>query len=224
MVRSRTAQLIFQSFYCAFGIVGILGSFGMYDGSFDNVFYVYFTNLSNYLCIAVMFFELVQTANRKQDGYVKLSPALKFISVTAILLTFFVFNLLLANAPDRNPLENFKVTSITFHVVLPLMLVSDWLLFYEHRKVKWTYPLYSTVFPLVYLAFVYMRAWLVNFDTAVPKLYPYFFIDANQQGIAGVVRWCLILLAAFIVLGYILMAVDRMMPAAKESTPIDSAD
>ena len=32
MVRSRTAQLIFQSFYCAFGIVGILGSFGMYDG------------------------------------------------------------------------------------------------------------------------------------------------------------------------------------------------
>ena len=76
MVRSRTAQLIFQSFYCAFGIVGILGSFGMYDGSFDNVFYVYFTNLSNYLCIAVMFFELVQTANRKQDGYVKLSPAL----------------------------------------------------------------------------------------------------------------------------------------------------
>lgn len=149
---------------------------------------------------------------------------MKFISVTAILLTFFVFNLLLANAPDRNPLENFKVTSITFHVVLPLMFVADWLLFYEHRKVKWTYPLYSTVFPLVYLAFVYMRAWLVNFDTAVPKLYPYFFIDANQQGIAGVVRWCLILLAAFIVLGYILMAVDRMMPAAKESTPIDSAD
>lgn len=224
MVRSRTAQLIFQSFYCAFGIVGILGSFGMYDGSFDNVFYVYFTNLSNYLCIAVMFFELVQTANRKQDGYVKLSPALKFISVTAILLTFFVFNLLLANAPDRNPLENFKVTSITFHVVLPLMFVADWLLFYEHRKVKWTYPLDSTVFPLVYLAFVYMRAWLVNFDTAVPKLYPYFFIDVNQQGIAGVVRWCLILLAAFIVLGYILMAVDRMMPAARESTPIDSAD
>ncbi|MUH59698.1 Pr6Pr family membrane protein [Bifidobacterium canis] len=214
MVRSRTAQLIFQSFYCALGIVGIIGSFGFYEHSFDNVFYVYFTNLSNYLCIAIMFFELVQTANRKSDGFVKLSPALKFIAVTAILLTFFVFNLLLAGAPDRDPAQNYTITSITFHVVLPLMFVADWLLFYEHRKVKWTYPLYSTIFPLTYLALVYVRAWLVNWDANVPKLYPYFFIDLNQQGVGGVVRWCVILLAAFIILGYILMAIDRMLPAA----------
>lgn len=147
MVRSRTAQLIFQSFYVAIGLVGIVGSLGFYEHSFDDVFYVYFTNLSNYLCIAVMLLELIQTAQRKADGFVTLSPAVKFISVTAILLTFFVFNILLAGAPDRDPAQNFTITSISFHVVLPLLFVFDWILFYEHGRVKWTYPLYSTIFP-----------------------------------------------------------------------------
>lgn len=223
MVRSRTAQLIFQSFYIAFGCVGILGSFGLYDAEFDGTFYVYFTNLSNYLCIAVMLFELVQTANRKGDGYVRLSPAVKFISVTAILLTFFVFNFLLAGAADRDPLSNFKVTSIIFHTVLPLMFVADWILFYEHRKVKWTYPLYSMIFPLVYLAFVYVRAWMVNFDANTPLLYPYFFLDLDQQGTGGVVRWCCILLVAFVALGYILMGIDRSIksPQATQAQSIE---
>ena len=199
MVRSRTAQLIFQSFYVAIGLVGIVGSLGFYEHSFDDVFYVYFTNLSNYLCIAVMLLELIQTAQRKADGFVTLSPAVKFISVTAILLTFFVFNILLAGAPDRDPAQNFTITSISFHVVLPLLFVFDWILFYEHGRVKWTYPLYSTIFPLMYLAFVYIRAWMVGFDLNVPKLYPYFFINLDEQGVAGVVRWVVILLVAVIV-------------------------
>lgn len=222
MVRSRTAQLIFQSFYLAIGCIGILGSLGLYEAEFDATFFVYFTNLSNYLCIAVMLFELVQTANRKTDGFVRLSPAVKFISVTAILLTFFVFNFLLAGAPDRDPLSNFQVTSIAFHMVLPLMFTADWILFYEHRKVKWTYPLYSMVFPLVYLAFVYLRAAAVGYDPEVPLLYPYFFLDLSQQGVGGVVRWCCILLVAFVALGYILMALDRSIgprPTAANGEP-----
>ena len=217
MVRSRTAQLIFQSFYVAIGLVGIVGSLGFYEHSFDDVFYVYFTNLSNYLCIAVMLLELIQTAQRKADGFVTLSPAVKFISVTAILLTFFVFNILLAGAPDRDPAQNFTITSISFHVVLPLLFVFDWILFYEHGRVKWTYPLYSTIFPLMYLAFVYIRAWMVGFDLNVPKLYPYFFINLDEQGVAGVVRWVVILLVAFIVLGYVLMGIDRALGSAKRN-------
>lgn len=222
MVRSRTAQLIFQSFYVAIGLVGIVGSLGFYEHSFDDVFYVYFTNLSNYLCIAVMLLELIQTAQRKADGFVTLSPAVKFISVTAILLTFFVFNILLAGAPDRDPAQNFTITSISFHVVLPLLFVFDWILFYEHGRVKWTYPLYSTIFPLMYLAFVYIRAWMVGFNLNVPKLYPYFFINLDKQGVAGVVRWVVILLVAFIVLGYVLMGIDRALGSSRRNGRIES--
>ena len=34
------------------------------------------------------------------------------------------------------------------HMVLPVMYIVDWLLFYEHKKVKWYYPLASALFPL----------------------------------------------------------------------------
>ena len=130
MIRNRTAQLIFQSFYLAFGLVGIFASLGI----FDNVnairwdFYVHFTNLSNFLCIGVMLTALIQTAKKKEDSYVTVVPLLKFIGVLAIMLTFVVFNLLLAGAPDRDPQLNWRIGSLLFHVVLPIMYIADWFL------------------------------------------------------------------------------------------------
>ena len=67
MKTNRTAQLIYQSFYCALGLVAIFASFGIFDDitmlRWD--FYVHFTNLSNYFCIAVMLTQLIQTAKKK---------------------------------------------------------------------------------------------------------------------------------------------------------------
>ncbi|PAU70099.1 hypothetical protein B1400_0293 [Bifidobacterium italicum] len=217
MVRSRTAQLIFQTFYVALGAVGVLGSLGLYDAEFDPDFFVYFTNLSNYLCIGVMLCELVRTARRRADGPVTFAPGLKFVSVIAILLTFFVFNLLLAGQPDRDPAQNFQVTSLLFHVALPLMFAFDWLLCYEHRRVRWTYPFAATIFPLCYVAFVYVRAWLCHFDPATPLLYPYFFLDAAQLGVGGVLRWIGVLLVAFIAFGYLMVGLDHVLPADAHS-------
>lgn len=74
----------------------------------------------------------------------------------------------------------------------------------------------------MYLAFVYIRAWMVGFNLNVPKLYPYFFINLDEQGVAGVVRWVVILLVAFIVLGYVLMMVDRALGSSRRNGRIES--
>ena len=56
MIKNRTAQLIFQTVYCALGFVGCVACLGI----FDNInmirwdFYVHFTNISNFLCFGVM--------------------------------------------------------------------------------------------------------------------------------------------------------------------------
>ena len=67
MIKNRTTQLIFQSFYCAIGLIGIIASLGVFDDVLNPRwdFYVHFTNLSNYLCIGVMIFELIETAKRR---------------------------------------------------------------------------------------------------------------------------------------------------------------
>ena len=213
MIKNRTAQLIFQSFFCAIGLIGIVASLGIFDDVLNPRwdFYVHFTNLSNYLCIGIVFAELIQTAKKQVDSYVSVTPFLKFIGVLAILLTFLVFNFLLAGQPDRDPQANWRISSISFHVILPIMYVLDWIMFYEHKKVRWYSPIASVVFPVLYVVFVFTRAAIVNFNPEVPYLYPYFFLNIDNLGVAGVAKWVAILFAGFIALGYIFYGIDKLI-------------
>ena len=139
MIRNRTAQLIFQTFYVALGLIGIVACLGVFD-DVQNLrwdFYVHFTNLSNFLCIGVMLTTLIQTARKKEDSYVTTAPLLKFIGMLGILLTFLVFNVLLAGESGRDPQANWRIGSLCFHVVLPIMYILDWFLFYERKKTNY---------------------------------------------------------------------------------------
>ena len=219
MIKNRTAQIIYQTVYCTLGLVGIIASLGI----FDNInmirwdFYVHFTNLSNFLCIGVMLTALIQTAKKKEDSYVKTAPLLKFIGMLGILLTFLVFNILLAGAADRDPQLNWRIGSLTFHVVLPIMYIADWFLFYERKKCKWYYPLLSICFPLTYVTFIFTQAAIMGFDTSIlipgtstPLIYPYFFVNLETQGIGGVIRWIVILLCAFVAVGFLFFGLDKL--------------
>lgn len=219
MIRNRTAQLIFQTGYCTLGFVGCVASLGV----FDNIhvirwdFYVHFTNISNFFCIAIMLSALVQTIKRKEDGFVTTAPMLKFIGMLAIVLTFLVFNLMLAGAEGRDPQANWRVGSLIFHVTLPILYVADWFLFYERKKAKWYYPLASAAFPLAYMAFLLIQAIILKFDTSIlipttttPLIYPYFFVNLETHGVSGVLMWVGILSAAFIAVGFLFFWLDRL--------------
>ena len=217
MIKNRTTPLIFQTIYCTLGFVGIVSTFGVFDDitSFRWDFYVHFTNISNFLCIGIMFAALVQTAKKKEDSFVTTAPLLKFIGMLGILLTFLVFNLLLAG--KRGPQLNWRVGSLTFHVVLPIMYVLHWFLFYERKKCKWYYPIASISFPLAYLIFIFVQAAIMKFDTSIlipgtetPLIYPYFFVNLETQGVAGVAKWIVILLSAFVVVGFVFFGLDKL--------------
>ena len=218
MKTNRTAQLIYLSFYCALGLVGIFASFGIFDDytMFRWDFYVHFTNLSNYFCIGIMVAQLVQTARKNEDSYITAAPLLKFIGVLAILLTFVVFNTMLAGA--RDPQLNWRIGSLLAHVVLPIMFVGDWFLFRERGTVKWYYPIASAGFPLAYIAFIMIQAAILKFDTSIlipgtntPLIYPYFFVNLETQGVAGVVKWAVLMLVGFMAMGYLFYGIDRLL-------------
>ena len=103
MIKNRTAQLIYQTIYVTLGFVGLVASLGIFDniGNIRWDFYVHFTNLSNFLCLGVMLAGLIQTAKKKEDSFVSAAPLLKFIGMLGILLTFLVFNIMLAGAEGR---------------------------------------------------------------------------------------------------------------------------
>ena len=219
MIKNRTTQLIFQTIYCTLGLVGCIACLGI----FDNInmirwdFYVHFTNISNFLCIGVMLAELIQTIKKKEDSYVSTTPIFKFIGMLGILLTFLVFNILLAGAEGRDPQLNWRVGSLVFHVILPIMYILDWFLFYERKKCKWYYPLASIGFPLAYVIFIFIQAAILNFNTSIlipgsttPLIYPYFFINLETLGFWGVIKWVMILFVAFVSIGYMFFGLDKL--------------
>ena len=224
MIRNRTTQLIFQSFYLAFGLVGIVASLGVFD-DVQNLrwdFYVHFTNLSNFLCIGVMLVALIQTARKKEDSYVTTAPLLKFIGMLGILLTFLVFNILLAGEAGRDPQANWRIGSLCFHVVLPIMYILDWFLFYERKKTKWHYPIVSITFPIAYVVFLLIQAIILKFDSSIlipttttPLIYPYFFVNLDKQGVPGVLMWVGILSIAFVIVGFVFFGIDKLIKTKK---------
>ena len=219
MIKNRTAQLIYYTIYCTLGLVGAIASLGI----FDNVnairwdFYVHFTNISNFLCIGVMLTALIQTAKKKENGYVTAAPLLKFIGMLGILLTFLVFNMMLAGAEGRDPQANWRIGSLLFHVVLPVLYIADWFLFYERKKCRLYYPIASIAFPLGYVIFLLVQAVILKFDSSIlipttetPLIYPYFFVNLDTQGVPGVLMWIGILAVAFVAVGFAFFGIDRI--------------
>ena len=219
MIKSRTAQLIYQTVYVTLGLVGLVASLGIFDNMhlirWD--FYVHFTNISNFLCVGVMLAALIQTVKKKEDSFVSAAPLLKFIGMLGILLTFLVFNIMLAGAEGRDPQANWRVGSLIFHVILPVMYIADWFLFYERKKCKWYYPIASIAFPLAYVIFLLIQALILKFDSSIlipttttPLIYPYFFVNLDTQGFPGVFMWICILSVAFVAVGYLFFGLDRL--------------
>ena len=219
MIKNRTAQLVYYTIYCTLGLVGTIASLGIFD-NFRVIrwdFYVHFTNISNFLCIGVMLTALIQTAKKKEDSSVTAAPVLKFIGMLGILLTFLVFNIMLAGAEGRDPQANWRIGSLCFHVVLPIMYIADWFLFYERKKCKWYYPIVSIAFPLGYAIFLLIQAVILKFDssiliptTSTPLIYPYFFVNIETQRVSGVLMWICILAAAFVAVGFGFFGLDRI--------------
>ena len=219
MIKNRTVQLIYQTIYCTLGLVGCIASLGIFDdiNTIRWDFYVHFTNISNFFCLGIMFTALFQTIRKKEDSYVKAAPMLKFIGILGILLTFLVFNIMLAGAEGRDPQANWRIGSLLFHVLLPIMYIADWFLFYERKQCKWNYPIASIGFPLAYVIFLLIQAIILGFDSSIlipttttPLIYPYFFVNLKTQGVPGVLMWITILSVAFVAVGYAFYGLDRI--------------
>ena len=215
MRKKRLVQIIYLLVACIIGVLGTFESMRLFSPRFKWDFYVYFTNLSNYYCLIILFIELVQTIFKKKDDYITTLPVAKFIGVMAILLTFVVFNFVLSSGMTIKQLLKFE--SLSFHFIMPILFIGDWFLFYERKKMNWKYPLYGLSFPLGYLLFIVVHAAILDFDVTIislngytPLIYPYFFIDFYQLGVIGVMKYCLLIAIAVVGCGYLFYALDKI--------------
>ena len=215
MKKKRLIQIAYLLITCIIGVIGTLLSVGAFSRRFKWDFYVYFTNLSNYFCLIILFIELIKALINKNNEFVSPTPKLKFIGMMSIILTFVVFNFILG--PGRSLKENLKFESLSFHVIMPILFVGDYFIFYDKQKMKLSYPILGLVFPAGYLVFIIIHAAILNFDTSIlslngysPLIYPYFFINFEQNGPIGVLKYAILIVCAMLVVGYLFYGIDKI--------------
>lgn len=173
--------------------------------------YVYYTNLSNYFCLVVVLieiiFNIINLSIRSTVSTKEFCPAIKFCALIGITVTFLVLNILL-DSPFRAEYWSFQ-ENVLMHFVNPILFWLDYILFAEHNNTKALYPIYSIIFPLLYLAFIFIRSNFIKAGEGV-IVYPYFFIDVKTLGVPKVIMWIAILVAVFVVLGYIIYIFDNI--------------
>ena len=88
------------------------------------------------------------------------------------------------------------------HYAVPTLYLAWWLLAVPHGALRWSDMLRWLLFPLLYVCWVFLRGAFVH-------EYPYPFIDLNAHDPATVLRNCAGVIAVFLLLGSVLVLVDR---------------
>lgn len=213
-IKTRYLSLIFK-----LSII-LIGSYGLYKSCFFNSVsleehFAYYTNLSNLICIIYFIFYIIKCYLLKEESY---NSCIKGSVTLTIAITGIVYNFLLRpfmhdveGVMDLHSLSNYIV-----HIIMPLIVILDWILFDEKGKFKKYYIFIWLILPFLYFIFICIRASLGKTFTYASSRYPYFFLDIDAYGVLQVLLNVSLAIIAVLTLGYIFFKVDNLLMIKKE--------
>lgn len=202
MIKNTKASFIYKSIYLVIGFIGLFLATEIYTGTFNNGFFVYYTNLSNLVAFSLMaylWFIEYQILKGKPNTFKY--PSVRFVITIMILVTLIIYNTLLGNMLDP---AYWRVRNVIMHLVGPMMVVIDFLLFNPKNNLKWRAILESLILPYIYVIVTLIIGLFTNY-------YPYFFLDVNNIGYSGVLGWVFILTLGFLVLSLALVSYNKFL-------------
>jgi len=216
---------IYRIIYILLGLLGIMIQMGIFSGTIYPSTFVYYTTLSNLLCIAYFtlrfMYDNKATANSSFRDFI-MQRMTKYSVTMCITLTFLIFHFLLAPTWDSGKEGNqeiYRVGNYIVHYIIPVMTIIDFFIFDRSvRNLPWYTPFVWLMIPAAYFAFILIRApFFGNIgDTSSP--YPYEFMDLSIQPVTAVMSNVLIILAVFIAIGYIFLLLDNLIRKITEGT------
>ena len=211
MIKNKKTHIIYRSIYLVIGLIGIISSFGAFNGVYNPNWYLYYTNISNYFCfftvLALLIHDVKAYRNGEKVGVSSIAPLFRFCVCVMIFITFIVFNTLLTHPFSVEYWIDLQ--SVIMHLILPIMFILDYMLFSKHRSVNVFAPLFACIVPLIYVLYILIRA-EVYLGTG-RMIYPYFFLNVQYFGYGGVALWCLGIAAIVILVGYLFWMYDKLI-------------
>lgn len=175
----------------------------------------YFTILSN-IVVAVVVTVLVLRPQLflRRDRVGSLWRTLRLDAVLMIIITGVVYNTLLAGAPKEGwgLLSNFML-----HILLPLVTPLIWLVAGPRGLIRQGTIYASLILPLLWAVYALIRGQFIG-------AYPYPFLDVITNGWPSVLSFIVVIVIVAIILGYVLMGIDRALRRVGRSADTEGGD
>lgn len=187
----RTVVITLRLVLAALSVAGVVTQFVIAVQTHFGItdFFSYFTTLANLFGSVVFVVGPVRLLRRSADDEV--APAVRGASVLYLAFVGIVFNTLLVGA-DLGGLQPW--VNVVHHMVMPLAVVVDWLVWPPRRRLGWGVLAPWMAFVAAYVAYSLVRG-------AVTGFYAYpFFNPGAVGGYGGVTLYCLAMLVGFVVL------------------------
>jgi hypothetical protein len=161
-------------------------------------FFSYFTILSNILVALALTAPVVAPNSRL--GHWGASEGVRAAVAMYIVVVGVVYHFLLA--ATWNPQGWSLLANNLLHYVMPIAFVIDWLAFTPKGRLRWVDPVKWLVPVLIYGGWTLAHGWLSGW-------WPYWFVDADTLGLGKVTIHFAGLLIFFLIVGLIVVAIDR---------------
>ncbi len=182
----------------------------------------YYTLQSNVICliafIIVLTLELLDR-QYKTDIYYLIKGGL----VIAIAITAIIYHIALAPGGFQmdalqNSISNKVLANFLVHTVSPLLVLLDYIIFDEKGHFKFFYPILWLIQPLNYVVYVYTYSNLGGsfYNIGGSRQFAYFFLDYNELGYMGVLKWLVIIILGILIVSEILVILDKFLKEIKK--------
>jgi hypothetical protein len=203
-LKSKKFSISYKLILIVVCMFGLLLNFGVFDGRFDFKVLRFFTVLSNLFCFVYFIISVIYLKrNFLDENKTTFNPTLKGIATMSITVTLLVAHFLLGGGRFIMG-TTLGISMLLSHYIVPIMMILDWLLFDKKGYITKTSPLIWSSGHLLYFLYIVVSAQFGG-------IYTYPFIDVDTLGWSRVLLNVLVLTIFFIVLGYISLAVDKIL-------------
>lgn len=170
---------------------------------------VYYTIQSNiwvfvfYLIIVIL--KIIKKEEKNNIYYI-----FKGMVTMAITITMFIYQIILSTDSGMIAYQNLELECNLVHLITPLLVMSDYLIFGEKGNLKKSYPFIWSLTLVFYLIFQILYA-AIGGTFFGDEAYPYFFMDIDRFGIWGVLTNCLLVYLFFIIYGILVQVIDNKL-------------
>jgi len=214
-IRSRALSIAWKVVLLVFCAWGLLDGSGILAGAYTTAFPHMFTNISKlfawvYFACAVVWL----VARRDDPEAVTFCPVAKYTATVSLLVTMIIGHFMLFDALFQD--GRLVMHLVVLHYVVPIMTLLDWLLFDEKGRMPAWGPVSWLSLVVAYLVVVFVRVGMLGHymgggTTADVTAYPYTFLDPGIMGAGGVAGFVAAMFLAFLVLGYVIFGLDRLL-------------